>query len=104
MSSCRAKHATPSHIPDADWKCPKCGATSDPPRISDPAFIVDATDPDAHEECPLLHEVDDLRCGCGYGTTGKAFAAAYRKRKSLVTCPTCKGAGCVPDPRPRRIA
>ena len=91
QTACRAKH-TRLQIPDADWRCPKCGAAAD----DNNAFIIEKVDEYALEYCGLLHEKDDLLCwNCGTATTGKKLAAAYAKQKALVPCPACKGTGYV---------
>ncbi len=95
---CSAKHANPQ-VPDADWKCPKCGAGCTPKDIRERAFVNDESADGAHSDCPLLHCGDILVCDCGYGTTGGRFAAAYRKRMALVKCPTCMGHGFVNAPK-----
>lgn len=92
MSTCNAKHTSPQ-IPDADWKCPKCGAKAD---AFDKAFIVEESADDASDDCVMLHDHDLLHCyNCDYQTTGKAFAARYAKQQDLVKCPCCKGKGVV---------
>lgn len=88
---CLAKHTRPQ-IPDADWRCSKCGATADDSK----GFYIEETDESASENCALLHERDGITCwNCRTYTTGKKLAAAYAKQKALVTCPTCKGEGYV---------
>ena len=88
---CRAKHTRPQ-IPDADWRCSKCGANADDDR----GFLIEEPDEHASEGCELLHETDEIYCwNCKVSTTGKKFAAAYAKQKALVLCPTCKGEGYV---------
>lgn len=91
---CPAKH-TKYQPPDDAWKCPKCGATSNAASLTAPCFIIEDPDEEALSDCGLLHERDNLSCGCGYGTSGKAFAARHQKAANMVPCPTCKGHGLV---------
>ncbi len=84
--NCEAKH-TKYQPTDEEFNCPKCGA-----KVGD--FFKD--DPVGHDECELLHDEDNLCCAtCGYGCSGKAFAARIVKAKNLVSCPCCKGKGFV---------
>jgi hypothetical protein len=88
---CPAKHTRPQ-IPDADWRCLKCGATADDSK----PFIIEENDELAQDGCALLHENDEISCWkCGVSTTGKKLAAAYAKQQALVPCPTCKGIGYI---------
>jgi DNA-directed RNA polymerase subunit RPC12/RpoP len=89
--TCGAKH-TKTQIPDEDWKCPKCGVGAD----ADRAFIIQDSDAASSDDCPLLHEADELGCdNCGFGSTGKAFAGRYAKKAGLLRCEHCKGTGMV---------
>lgn len=91
LSSCSAKH-TKYNPSGAEWKCPKCSKTA----LDPDGFFNDEPASDAQGDCPALHEHDALRCySCGYGTTGKAFAARLQKAANMVPCPTCKGHGLV---------
>lgn len=84
--NCEAKH-TKYQPTDEEFNCPKCGA-----KVGD--FYKE--DPVGHEECELLHDEDNLCCAqCGYGCSGKAFAARIVKEKSMVKCPMCSGKGMV---------
>ena len=91
---CEAKH-TP-YQPDNDhWRCPKCGDKTG-------EFVVDCSPDEANEQCPLLHVDDECVCtACSYGARGSVVAKALAKRDHVVTCPTCKGAGVVPDEQPQ---
>lgn len=99
-TKCPAKH-TKYQPSDAEWKCPKCGATAGDDR----GFVVDEPVSDTWE-CDKLHEGDFLGCAnCEYRTTGKAFAARCQKAADMVPCPTCKGHGLVKGdakPKPAR--
>ena len=92
---CSAKH-TKYQPTDEEWRCPKCGADNK-------GFWIDELDPDAHDECPLLHERETLVChscprGDMFSTSGKAFAAKLAKKNNMIPCPHCKGRGMVKKP------
>jgi rubredoxin len=85
---CQAKH-TKFQPSDEQWICPKCGADS-------AFFVVEDGAEDSDDDCPLLHNEDEIECGkCGYGGTGKSVAAQMTRKLDLVPCPCCKGAGYV---------
>ena len=93
VPKCNGRH-TKYQPPDSDWACPKCGAGS---RITlGHSFIIDATEEGAEHDCPLLHIGDELACGCGHTTSGKAFAARLQKAANMVPCTHCKGHGLLP--------
>lgn len=86
MSACRAKHANPD-IPEQDWCCPKCGDDD----FGQYDFLEGQSD-----ECPKTHAQAYYGCnGCGYSASGTTVARNFAKRKSLVRCEACKGAGYV---------
>ena len=87
--NCTEKHTKPD-IPDDAWKCPSCGIGAD---HKSGGFVIDM---DSLDACEKLHDNDSVSCyGCGYGTTGRAFARQYAKSVGLVPCKHCKGAGMV---------
>lgn len=92
--ACDAKH-TKYQPSDEEFCCPKCGAKCGEFCVDDGPNL----------DCPLIHDDDHLACygkrkvaSCpdGYGTSGKAFAAALQRKKGLVPCSHCKGKGLVP--------
>jgi hypothetical protein len=92
---CPVKH-TKYQPTDEDFACPKCGATPD----SDEGFYSEFS-PDGAEDCPMLHDDDELRCyRCDYTTSGKRFAISIAKAKNMVKCPHCKGAGLIEGAKP----
>lgn len=103
---CSVKHAKPN-VPMEDWKCPKCGTGTtylvrkyNPETKSyyedlEQGFVVEESAEGAWE-CELLHEEDELYCFCcNTATSGKKYAAWYRKQKDLIPCPHCKGTGLI---------
>lgn len=85
--TCPHKH-TKYQPTDAEWRCPKCGATDKQ------GFVINEGPSDG--DCALLHGDDGLRCfGCGYEMTGMAFATYLVRKNSLVPCPACNGKGLV---------
>lgn len=94
LPTCTAKHTKFQPV-EAEWKCPKCGAPACPKEPRDNAFIVNDSPEGSDWNCTALHDEDSLGCGCGYGTSGKAFAARLQKAANMVPCPTCKGHGLV---------
>jgi hypothetical protein len=88
VTLCAAKHAVPQ-IPDSEWLCPKCGVSPEG------GFVIDESDETSDDDCPLLHGMDSIICSCGFGTSGKKLAQDYAKKKGLVRCEHCKGAGMV---------
>lgn len=91
---CDGKH-TKYQPSEAEWRCPKCGASADFTSVGCNTFIIDSTEDGANPDCTANHEGDCLRCDCGYTTSGKAFAARLQKAANMVPCPTCKGHGLV---------
>lgn len=91
QEKCLEKH-TSIQIPDDEWVCPKCGVGPEGKRGKDGFIIEDGP----NLSCNLLHNNDELWCGCcEYRTSGKTLAAQYIKKNNLVTCPHCKGKGLV---------
>lgn len=91
MSACPDKH-TKTQPPTAEIVCPKCGANDE--------FYIDLDPVNTHAaarlNCDRLHPDDQLICGeCGHGVSGRAFAAAWARKKNLVVCPHCQGKGLV---------
>lgn len=97
MTACQAKHSFPD-IPDKDWLCPKCGADNGE-NNEEHMFVIEDSAEGSNDDCGLLHDKDSLSCTCGYGTTGKKFAALYKKKleneRNLITCPVCNGKGMI---------
>lgn len=88
LATCLAKH-TKYNPNGAEWACPKCRATAD---VTEGFFVEDSP----NHDCAALHEEDSLTCyACGYGISGKSFAARLQKAANMVPCPTCKGHGLV---------
>jgi len=76
MTKCHAKHTTyqPS---DAEWKCPNCEA-------SDEDFYIDTPDPEASDECELLHDDDIICCTqCGNSWTGSEIADVFAEKADI---------------------
>jgi ssDNA-binding Zn-finger/Zn-ribbon topoisomerase 1 len=93
--TCPAKHTVPQ-IPEEDWCCPKCGKPAIDKKTQTNGWVIDEPDPEALDDCNALHDKDMLFCyACDYGMSGKSYAKHYAKKKSLVTCPHCKGTGVV---------
>jgi hypothetical protein len=88
---CPAKH-TKWQPKEDQWVCPRCGAGKEEFNIEEP-------DSQAHEECGLLHEFDELRClRCDYANYGKDFSLYCATTDEYETCPCCGGLGKVhPD-------
>lgn len=94
QSVCTDKH-TAYQPSDDEFKCPKCGATAGEFYIE-----TEAEASTTRADCALVHPDDVLLCTkCGYGVSGKAFAAAIMKKKNLVPCPHCHGRGTIPGPK-----
>jgi len=71
---CFAKHAKYQPT-DEEWKCPICGADSE-------YFYIDTPDPEASDECELLHEDDIVCCTqCGNGWTGAEIAEIFLEKQ-----------------------
>lgn len=100
MSNCKIKHTTPCKIPNDLWRCPKCNGECS--GILDDEFIIEYSE--ASADCNLLHAEDELRCTCGYVTTGAEFAAHVAKRLGMVKCTTCNGTGLVKKPKSKKRA
>ena len=87
---CDSKH-TAYQPPDEVWLCPKCGADTG-------SFIIDNSADDANSDCSLLHEDDEVRClACHDGWSGKQIAKKLMTINHRKVCPTCKGAGSIPE-------
>jgi Zn finger protein HypA/HybF involved in hydrogenase expression len=85
---CGAKH-TLYQPADEEFNCPRCGR-----KVGD--FAIYEPTEGAHEDCPELHDKGVVECiGCGYSTTGRAFAKKLQDVAHQVMCPTCKGKGHV---------
>jgi hypothetical protein len=77
----------------AEFVCPKCGARAG-------VFCIDEG---PNMECPDLHVDDEVHCygekssgeKCRHTMTGQGLATSVVKKKNLVQCPCCKGAGYV---------
>jgi len=90
MDNCNAKH-TKIQLTDEEFKCPRCGKGPD-----DDGLVIEGGPEEANLSCTLMHDDDLLYCAtCGYETTGKRLVARHMKKRALVTCPWCKGAGVV---------
>jgi len=88
--TCGAKH-TKFQPADAEWRCPKCGADA-----KESVFIICDPFEGADDDCPLLHDEDNVVCdNCGYGGSGKKVAAAMQKKSTSIPCPHCKGRGWI---------
>ena len=84
---CLAVHT--KNQPKVDWKCPKCGAGPEFFGVAEP-------DPDAHEDCTLIHARDELQCGkCGYANLGSDLLD--EEFQNFEPCPCCGGTGRVPE-------
>ena len=87
---CEQKH-TAYQPTEEEWRCPWCSSDNAQFYIEEPAA-------DAADDCGKLHAADELYCyKCERGLSGKAFASRLAKKKNVVTCPTCKGAGVVAE-------
>jgi len=81
---CIVKHAAYQPT-NEEWSCPKCGKYSE-------SFWIEESSADG--ECPLLHNTDIIVCfRCGYGTSGKNFAARLQKSKKSCPVPMLQGKG-----------
>lgn len=82
---CERKHLP--EIPDADFKCPRCGAPCGDFHIEEGHL---------DNECEKLAASDYLMCDkCSHGETAGVFYRRWMKAKSMITCPHCKGKGVV---------
>jgi hypothetical protein len=91
---CTRKH-TAYQPADSEWKCPQCGKGPE-----DNGLCNDSSSDDGEVECPKLHKDDYLKCyACDYDCSGADFARRLVKKNNLVTCPTCKGKGCISKPK-----
>lgn len=90
MVICSAKHTT-FQPTDDQWKCPGCGVDFN-------FFVIENPDEESADGCVKVHVNDEIRCGkCLYAATGKQTAAKLQKVHHHKVCPTCKGAGTVPE-------
>ena len=82
--TCDAKHLP--DVPDAEFVCPECGAKAGEWHISV-----------AHDDdCDRMTVDDWCVCSmCRHTETAGTWVRRWRKTRSLVTCPHCKGAGVV---------
>lgn len=88
QAQCHGKHTKYQPTED-EFRCPRCGAEVG-------IFVVQETEGGANLDCELNHPGDSLGCDkCGYGTSGRAFAARVQREKGLVPCQHCKGTGLV---------
>lgn len=90
LKGCNAKHAKYQPT-DEEFVCPTCGHGP-----LNNGLVIDETQDDANDDCPMLHEGDSLRCyECGYETSGKAFSKKCQTKANMIPCPHCKGKGFV---------
>lgn len=89
---CPAKH-TMYQPEDAEFRCPRCGASPDDEK----PFVVEEPVDGSADDCSLLHEKDGCYCyACDYSCSGRTLAKKIATAKDLVPCPTCGGHGMVP--------
>jgi len=73
MTKCHAKH-TAYQPSDVEWKCPNCGA-------SDEDFYIDIPDPEASDDCELLHDDDIICCArCDNSWNGSEIADIFAEK------------------------
>jgi len=76
-TNCRAKH-TMYQPSNAEWKCPECGETEH--------FYTETPDPEASDDCELLHSNDIIHCvQCGNSWTGTEIADIILLQKRLLS-------------------
>jgi hypothetical protein len=65
---CHATH-TEYDVPPEEFNCPRCGA------VLSGMFFIEESAAEAHKNCPMLHNGDELRCiRCNLSISGKDFA------------------------------
>ena len=85
MANCTNKH-TRYQPSNEEWLCPECGADNN-------HFWIEDT---PNGDCELIHVDDLIVCSkCGLEKSGNEVIQMMIKKKSLVTCPCCKGKGMV---------
>ena len=91
MEKCKHRH-TKVQVPDEEWVCPRCGARARTGKSGEGWLVQDSS----NFECDSLHVDDELGCeACGARMSGQTYSNWYRKKKSMVECPRCKGKGFV---------
>jgi hypothetical protein len=86
--NCQGKHTT-WDPPEKEFSCPKCGAKCGDFFIEEKGILAD-------DDCGKLHVDDYCICNtCGFGITGQKFVANEMRKRDLVKCPCCQGAGAV---------
>lgn len=84
--NCTFKHTVFQADGKGEWKCPKC---------NDKQLII-ADSP--NHDCEMVHDDDEVLCEiCDYSASGKSATRLLAKAAHVVTCPTCKGKGVVPE-------
>lgn len=85
--NCTFKHTVFQANGKGEWKCPKC-------EYPDSLIIADSP----NHDCEMVHDDDEVMCSaCDWSASGKKALALLSKIAHMVTCPTCKGKGVVPE-------
>ena len=75
------------HIPDDEWRCPKCG-------IGVEEFYIESDIDDT--DCDLFHSSNYVICNkCGWGWTLSSIIKKWRKNQNMIKCMCCKGTGYI---------